>query len=429
MIRRLDTTVGETPDFSRRQPVMDADQETRKKVRRILRDVRQDGWEAVAGYTREFDGVSPLREPLSEQTIHDAWSRLEEATRDALRLARDRIDRYQRSLVDRSTILSDHDGYLGEIIRPYDRVGCYIPGGRFPLPSTVLMTAYVAQVAGVEEIVVCTPPGEKQTPHPVIQATCSLIDNVEVFGVGGVQAIGAMTHGAGDVEPVDLIVGPGNLFVTLAKKEVYGTVEIDMLAGPSEIAVVADPAHSDPAYVAADLLSQAEHDPMSRAYLLTPDDDFADDVEQRLEDQLATFDRREAIEEALDSSALITTDSIEEAIDWVNELAPEHLELHLENPGRWSREIRHAGAIFCGKQTPEPYGDYLAGPNHTLPTGGGARFFSPLSVRTFRKSQSLMKVGEQQGSEAVATAAETIAGVETLPAHKKSMSIRGEETD
>jgi histidinol dehydrogenase len=428
MIQRRNLSTGDEVDFGRRHPVGEADPETHKRVREILKDVRRNGWEAVGSYSREFDDVRPNRAPVSASEIESSWKSLDESARDALRLARDRIRRYQESIQPRSTLISDADGALGEIVRPYQRVGCYIPGGRFPLPSTVLMTAYVAEVAGVEEIVIASPPVEDRTPHPVVQAACHLLDDVELYGVGGVQAIGAMTYGAGEIAPVDLVVGPGNLYVTLAKKQVYGTVEIDMLAGPSEIAVVAEPSASDPEYVAADLLSQAEHDPMSRSYLLTPHAGFADDVESEISTQLRSMRDTEVIESALESSALIVTESLEDAVERVDDLAPEHLELHLEMPGRWAREIRNAGAVFLGRRTPEPFGDYTAGPSHTLPTGGGARYFSPLSVRTFRKSQSLIKAGErvnrQTGEPTV-----TLAELEGLPAHAESMATRVRDTE
>lgn len=427
MINRVDLSREEF-DVSYRDPLAGADADIRESVRDILTRVRDQGWEGVSNASEEFDGVRPDRRPIPEEHLLKQWNRLDEPLRKSLRIARERIRRYQQSLLRRSRLISDGDGELGEIVRPYHRVGCYIPGGRFPLPSTVLMTAYIAEVAGVEEIIVCSPPGESGTPNPVIQATASLLEDVEVYGIGGVQAIGAMTYGAGEMDPVDLVVGPGNIYVTVAKKEVYGRVEIDMLAGPSEIAIIAEEDRANPEYITADLLSQAEHDPLSRSYCLSPSDSLLDQVEQQLSTQLEQFDDTELLEQSLSESALIQCSDLQQAIDRTNQLAPEHLELHVANPSKISRQINNAGAIFCGDLSPEPIGDYLAGPSHTLPTGGSARFFQPLSVETFRKKQSYINMGPQTFSR-VRAAAETIAGIEQLPAHAQSLSRREDDSN
>ncbi len=407
-----------------RHPLAAADEEDRRSVREILDAVRERGWEAVETYSEQFDDQSPAEEAVSPDDLDAAFEALPVKQREALECARERIERYQRAFLPRSGTLSDGaEGRLGRIVRPMDTVGCYVPGGRVPLPSTVLMTALVARVAGVEEVVLCSPPVDAGKPHPVIRAAASRVEGVSVFGVGGVQAIGAMTFGAGPVPGVDMIAGPGNLYVTLAKREVFGTVQVDMLAGPSEIAILAEPGVSEPDYMAADLLGQAEHDPASRVYLLSPDPDLLDTVAGRVETLLDGHPRREPVGTSLEHSALVDLEDLEEGVGWINRLAPEHLELHLENPERWSRSCRHAGAIFCGPYSPEAVGDYLAGPSHTLPTGGSARFFSPLSAASFCRTQSLIGL-DRATFESVREDARTLAEMESLHAHAQSLDVR-----
>lgn len=418
-------SASESPPVSR-HPLAEADEEDRRSVRAILDAVSERGWEAVRSYSREFDGMPPAQEAVPPAELDAAFGELPPDQQDALECARTRIERYQRAFLPRSGTLSDGaGGRLGRIVRPMDTVGCYVPGGRVPLPSTVLMTALVARVAGVEEVVLCSPPveGEGGQPHPVIRAAASRVEDVGVFGVGGVQAIGAMAFGAGPVPAVDMIAGPGNLYVTLAKREVFGTVQVDMLAGPSEIAILAEPGVSEPDYMAADLLGQAEHDPASRVYLLSPDPDLLEAVAGRLDAMLEGHPRREAVEASLEHSALVDLEDLEEGVRWINDLAPEHLELHLENPERWSRSCRHAGAIFCGPYSPEAVGDYLAGPSHTLPTGGSARFFSPLSAASFCRTQSLIGF-DRAAFQAVREDARTLAEMESLDAHAQSLDVR-----
>lgn len=424
MPQRLDTS-RDVVDFSSRSPLGGADDETLRRVRRMLDKVRRDQWEAVTEFSMEYDDCSPRSEPVPLSDCKEAFEQLPEQQRDALRMARDRIRRYQEAFLDRSRVISDVEGgILGELVRPMESVGCYIPGGRVPLPSTVLMTAYVAKVAGVDEIVICSPPrGEDARPHPVIMAAASLVQEADLYGVGGVQAIGAMTYGAGMIPEVDIITGPGNLFVTIAKKEVFGEVEVDLLAGPSEIAIIASLPAARSSYISADLLSQAEHDPQSRAYLLTPDGPLVDQVEQTLEQMVSDHPKSDRVRLALEESALIQTVDLEEAVELSNELAPEHLELHVSNPEGISRYCENAGAIFLGPHSPEPIGDYVAGSSHTLPTGGSARFFSPLSVRTFRKRQSMIGLS-QDGFESIRWAGEELARMESLPGHEQSLSIR-----
>ncbi|MFP4687228.1 MAG: histidinol dehydrogenase [bacterium] len=426
MIKKLDTTADEI-EFSSRSPLGGADDETRRKVRNMLDDVKRHGWEAVVKFSRQFDDCTPQASPVSPGRLKECWQQLPENQKQALTLARDRIKRYQEAIKPSSTVITDTaGGLLGDIVRPLERVGCYVPGGRVPLPSSVLMSAYIAEIAGVGSNVICSPPVKDGLPHPVIMAAVSLLENVELYGIGGVQAIGAMAYGAGELAPVDLIAGPGNLFVTLAKKEVYGEVEVDMLAGPSEIAIVGETGVARPRYVAADLLSQAEHDPRSRVYFLTPDSKLIRAVERELAELTSGHPREDVIRRSLKSSALIKTVSLAEAVEVVNLIAPEHLELHVEKPLELSRGCEFAGAVFCGNWSPEPVGDYLAGPSHTLPTGGSARFFSPLSVQTFQRHQSLISLS-RQGFNSIRTETETVARMESLPAHEYSSAVRESE--
>lgn len=423
---RLDTTVDQV-DFPTRSPLGGAGDETRRKVRNMLDDVKRHGWDAVVKFSRQFDDCAPHPDPISSSKMKECWERLPADQKEALLLARDRIKRYQEAIKSRSTVITDKDGgLLGDTVRPIERAGCYVPGGRVPLPSSVLMSAYIAEIAGVDNIIICSPPIEDGMPHPVIMAAASLMKSVELYAIGGVQAIGAMAYGAGEIPPVDLIAGPGNLFVTLAKKEVYGEVDIDMLAGPSEIAIVGEKSSAVPEYVAADLLSQAEHDPRSRVYLLSPDAELLDDVQKEVEEMVDGHPREDVIRLSLKESALIKTSDLHEAVELVNVIAPEHLELHVEEPLRLSRDCEFAGAIFCGPWSPEPVGDYMAGPSHTLPTGGSARFFSPLSVQTFQRHQSLISLS-RTGFNSLRKETETVARMESLPAHERSSSIRESE--
>lgn len=412
------------PEFGRGFLYGDDARKVRDTVLNVLSDIRQDGWAAVDRYAQKYDDHSPAEDSLSQSRLESAWENLSEASRDAFRRSQKRIKRYQNAIKPESTVISDGDsGLIGEIARPLETVGCYIPGGLFPLPSTVFMTAWIAEIAGVENIVVSSPPGDDGFPNEKILAALSRLESVDVRVLGGAQAVGAMAFGAGTIPQVDLITGPGNLYVTLAKKEVYGTVGVDLLAGPSEIAVIAEPDVTEAEWVAADLLSQAEHDPHARCYCFSPSEVFLDKVEEQIGDLLNEHPEPEPVNKALDQSGLVRTDSIEEAIELSNELAPEHLELHLNNPTRYARDCRSAGAIFCGPHTPEPIGDYLAGPSHTLPTSGGARYFSPLSIRTFIKFQSLINT-DKKTYDRLAEGSKVFADLESLWAHGKSVSVR-----
>ncbi|MFB6355726.1 MAG: histidinol dehydrogenase [bacterium] len=422
MPRRIDTR---DRDFDpiERTPLAQEGEEALRRVRGMLNDIRREDWEKVIEYSREFDDVSPRPEALSPHELNHEWKRLDSSVRDSLKCARDRIRRYQTAIKPESSVISDPEGgFLGERVQPIESVGCYIPGGRVPLPSTVLMTAYIAHLAEVDSIVICSPPREDGAPHPVIQAACHLVPEAEVYGIGGVQAVGAMAFGSGSLPSVDLVAGPGNRFVTLAKKELYGEVGVDMLAGPSEIAIIADE-QATAEYCAVDLLSQAEHDPRSRVYLISPVGSLIDRVDRHIEQLLEGHPNRESIETSLDESAYIHTRSVQEYVGIANDIAPEHLELHVENPQQLARDCEHAGAVFCGPYSPEPIGDYVAGPSHTLPTGGSARFFSPVSINTFLKRQSLISL-DRDGFNSVRESASDLAGVESLSFHQHSVDSR-----
>ncbi len=409
-----------------RQPVANESLETRRKIQGMINSIQTTGWSAVEEYSLEFDGVAPAPQPVPAARLREEWERLDDSVQAALLLARERINRYQQALLPDSKLFTElTGGVLGDLVRPVNRAGCYVPGGHVPLPSSVLMTGYIAEVAGVEEIIICSPPGEDGLPHPVIQAAASLLEEVQLFGIGGVQAIGAMAYGAGALPAVDLVAGPGNSYVTLAKKEVYGDVDIDMLAGPSEIAIIAEAPAACPRFIAADLVSQAEHDSRARVYLFTPDSGLIAKVQDELEDIVAGHLHEAVIRSSFENSALVLTNSVEEAVELSNRLAPEHLELHVEEPMGLVKSCQNAGAIFCGNWTPEAIGDYVAGPSHTLPTGGSARFFSPLSVYTFIRHQSLVSLTEDDYRE-IAPATERIAKLESLPAHRYSSAVRRE---
>jgi histidinol dehydrogenase len=395
-------------------------------VAAILDDVRHRGDAAVLEYTQRFDRVpagafSELH--IQRQEIESAFERLPPARRDALVQAAGRIRRYHERQVAESWSYTDADGTrLGQQVTPLDRVGIYVPGGKAAYPSSVLMNAIPAKVAGVGEIVMVTPtPGGERNDLVLAAAAVCGVDRV--FAVGGAQAVGALAYGTAAIPKVDKIVGPGNAYVAAAKRRVFGVVGIDMLAGPSEILVVCD-GRTNPDWIAMDLFSQAEHDEMAQAILLCPDPAFVDAVAQSIRRQLAEMPRREVIAASLSArGALITVRDLQEACDIANRIAPEHLELSLEDPHRWLPQLRHAGAIFIGRYASEALGDYCAGPNHVLPTAGTARFSSPLGVYDFQKRTSLIEVSREGARKLGAIAVELATG-EGLPAHAKSAQYR-----
>jgi histidinol dehydrogenase len=395
-------------------------------VAAILDDVRRRGDAAVLEHTQRLDRVQAAA--LSElhiprRAIESAFERLAPARRDALVQAAGRIRMYHERQVAQSWSYTDADGTrLGQQVTSLDRVGIYVPGGKAAYPSSVLMNAIPAKVAGVGEIVMVTPtPGGERNDLVLAAAAVCGVDRV--VAVGGAQAVGALAYGTETIPKVDKIVGPGNAYVAAAKRRVFGLVGIDMVAGPSEILVVCD-GRTNADWVAMDLFSQAEHDEMAQAILLSPDAAFVDAVARSIRRQLEEMPRRDVIAASLSArGALITVRDLEEACDIANRIAPEHLELSVEDPHRWLPRLRHAGAIFIGRYASEALGDYCAGPNHVLPTAGTARFSSPLGVYDFQKRTSLIEVSREGARKLGAIAVELATG-EGLPAHAKSAQYR-----
>jgi histidinol dehydrogenase len=391
-------------------------------VAAIVEAVRAEGLSAVLRYTRRFDGVdldeTSLR--VSEEEIARGAAACPAPVREALGFAARRIRDYHQRLAPADGAFTDEAGVeLGWRWTPLDAVGIYVPGGRAAYPSTVLMNAVPAGVAGVARIAMVTPPGRLE---PAVLAAAVEADVHEIWRVGGAQGVAALAFGAGPIRPVDKIVGPGNAYVTAAKRRVYGAVGIDSLAGPSEIVVVAD-GDNDPDWIAADLLSQAEHDPDAQSILITDDAGLADAVMAAVERQLAQLPTRDVAEAAWRAHGAVIVAPLSNAQGLIDRIAPEHLELATNDPERLAARVRHAGAIFLGRHAPEALGDYVAGPNHVLPTSGSARFSSGLSTTDFLKRTSITRCGADAFA-ALAGAAEILAEVEGLPAHARSLSIR-----
>jgi histidinol dehydrogenase len=400
-------------------------------VDEILAAVRARGDDAVREYTERFDRYR-AREPRDLEIPRTAFAAaadgLDKATRAALDYAADRIERYHAAAMPKSWRITDeHGSSLGQEIRPLDRVGIYIPGGRASYPSTVLMTAVPARVAGVREIVLVTPPGGDGAVDPVVLAAAHVAGVTEGWRVGGAQAIAALAYGTASIRRVDKIVGPGNVYVALAKTRVFGEVGIDMLAGPSEVVVVADAA-ANADWIAADLLAQAEHDPMARAVLITDAPPLLARVASALERRLAALPRREIAAEALrNHGALILVARLDDGIELANRLAPEHLELMVGVPAALLSRVRNAGAVFVGGHTPEVVGDYVAGPNHVLPTAGTARFASPLGTEDFVKRSSVIEYS-RAGLTAALPHLERLSLIEGLHGHGSAAEARMKET-
>jgi len=398
--------------------------EAAQRVDAILEQVRLQGDGALMELTERFDGVrpDPLRVPANE--LRAAWEAAPANLQEALKLAHRRIlDFHQRQKPQDLDVTGVHGERLGRRWRPVERAGLYVPGGRASYPSTVLMNAVPARVAGVERLVMVTPPGPDGRVNSTVLAAAHLAGVDELYRVGGAQAIGALAFGTESIPRVDVISGPGNLYVTLAKKAVYGRVAIDSLAGPSEVLVIAD--HSANAdHVAADLLAQAEHDPLAAAILLTTSEDLAAAVPAAISSQLQGHPRAEITRQALEDWGLIVVcPDLESAAALSDRFAPEHLELQVERPEPLADRIQHAGAIFLGAWTPEAVGDYLAGPNHTLPTSGTARFAGALCVETFLRHTSLIQFN-RQALEATGSAVTTLADSEGLHSHAESVRRR-----
>ena len=391
----------------------------------IIAEVRARGDQALFEYTTRFDKALLNSLEVSAEEIDEAFAAVDPEFLDILREAAANIRAFHEKQVRNSFVLNRDGVVMGQKVTPIERVGLYVPGGTAAYPSTVLMDSIPAKIAGCETIVITTPPGPDGKVNPVILAAAKIAGVDRIFKMGGAQAVAALAYGTESVPKVDKIVGPGNAFVAEAKKQVFGRVAIDMIAGPSEILVVAD-ATADPRHVAADLLSQAEHDRMASAVLVTDDADFAQAVSRELEEQIPLLPRAEIARTSIDNNGkIIVADTLMKAIDIANEIAPEHLELCVDNPFDYLDAVKHAGSIFMGKHCPEALGDYFAGPNHTLPTSGTARFSSPLSVDDFvKKSQFTYFTKDALGK--VADKVAYFAEKEGLHAHAKSATIRFE---
>ncbi len=394
-------------------------------VRQILREIRLEGDEALRRWSATLDGLdtTEFRVPLDE--IRDAKEKISEEEAQALKLSAERIRRFYTQQPLASWSFQEGSGSLGQLVRPINRVGIYVPGGTAPLPSSVLMSAVPAQVAGVKEIVLAVPP-EKATGKiaPITLAAANLLGIDEIYTLGGAQAIGAMAYGTQNIPAVDKIFGPGNLFVTLAKRQVFGTVGIDGLAGPTETMVIADDT-ANPAWVAADLLAQAEHDVLASAILLTSSNDFAQAVQAEVEKQLKTLPRVEILNQSLDAnSGIVVTENLVESIRLANRFAPEHLCLSIENTFETVEKITAAGGIFVGDYSCEVLGDYVAGPSHVMPTSGTARFASPINLLDFVHLVSLVALDDKTASR-ISKPAAVLARSESLEAHARAADLRG----
>lgn len=393
-------------------------------VKKILDEVRNEGDRALQKWSKILDGYNSERFRVPSGAIEKALVKVPKEILEALQLSQARIRAFYENQPLNSWIIQNGDGTLGQLVRPIKRVGLYIPGGTAPLPSTLLMSAIPAQIAGVNQIVMVVPP-EKNTGAiaPITLAAAALLGIEEVYSLGGAQAIAALAYGTESISPVDKIFGPGNLFVTLAKRRVYGTVGIDGLAGPTETMIIADDS-AVPEWIAADLLAQAEHDALASAILLTPDADLAEKVQSEVKEQLATLPRTDILSESLtNQSGIVITRDISQAIDLANQYAPEHLCLSIRNPLKMSERINAAGGIFVGDYSCEVLGDYIAGPSHVMPTGGTARFSSPLNLLDFVHLVSLVALNAEAASDLSVPAA-TIARSEGLEAHARAADFR-----
>lgn len=402
------------------------DKQVTEVVTQIIEDVKASGDRAVRAYTEKFDGKLPPYIEVPREEINDALTNADSEFVDALLNAMENISDFHNRQKQQGFVNTMPNGVMvGQRVRGLSRVGLYVPGGTAAYPSSVLMNAVPAKIAGVKEIIMVTPPTKDGKANPDILVAAAICGVDRVFLLGGAQAIAALAYGTETIPKVDKIVGPGNIFVATAKKLLFGTVDIDMIAGPSEILVLADHT-ANPSYVAADLMSQAEHDKLASAILVTTDEQIAETVVGELERQCQTLSRSAIIREALENyGAIIVCDSVDKAVALANEIAPEHLEVCMENPLEYLGRLDNAGSVFLGQYAPEPLGDYYAGPNHVLPTSGTARFFSPLSVDSFVKKMGYMYYTK----DALSAAKEdivTIAEREQLTAHANSIKIRFE---
>lgn len=394
------------------------------KVAEILKNVKENGDRAVLQYTRAFDSLNVEKLAVSQEEIAEAYKNVDSEFVEALKTAKENITEFHEKQKGKSWLMTREKGVvMGQTVRGLARVGIYVPGGTAAYPSSVLMNAIPAKVAGVEKIVMVTPPRKDGTISESILVAADIAGVDEIYKAGGAQAVGALAYGTESIKKVDKIVGPGNIFVATAKRCVFGLVDIDMIAGPSEILVVSDE-DGDAKFIAADLMSQAEHDKLASATLITTSEELAIEVQKQLKLQVENLSRKEIIKASLrDFGVILLADSLKEAISLANKIAPEHLELIVKDPFLYLGEIKNAGSIFLGSYSPEPLGDYMAGPNHVLPTSGSARFFSPLSVDDFVKKSSYIYYSEA-ALGAVKDKIVKLAETEGLTAHANSIRVR-----
>ena len=398
--------------------------ERSRTVEGIVDDVRENGDQAIYKYTEKFDGAKLNELKVSREEIAEAYEKIDNCFLSSLRKSIDNIADYHRKQL-RNNWFTFEKGMVGQLLNPLARVGAYVPGGTAPYPSSVVMTVVPARVAGVKEIVVVSPPDKngKANPYTLVAANEAGVD--EIYKIGGAQAVAALAFGTETIRPVDKIVGPGNIYVTLAKKIVYGIVDIDMLAGPSEILILADET-AKPEFIAADLLSQAEHDPMAVSTLITTDEALAEKTITAVNRQLDTLSRKGIAENSIENNGtIILVDNLEKGIELVNFFAPEHFELLVKEPFRYLSLIKNAGAIFIGDYSSEPLGDYMAGTNHVLPTGGTARFASPLNTDDFIKKSSIIYYQKEELVE-IKDDIIRFAELEGLNAHARAIKVRFE---
>lgn len=395
-------------------------------VTNIIDEIVESGNEALKSHIEKFDKWEVKSDDdlmISQDDMKKAYDNMDEELKKALHIAYDRIKNYHEKQLPKSWIDFEKNGtVLGQKVTPVDKAGLYIPGGKAAYPSSLLMNAIPAIVAGVEEIVVCTPTPNDEI-NDLVLAACHICNVSKAYKVGGASAIAAMAYGTQTIPKVDVITGPGNIFVATAKKLVFGEVNIDMIAGPSEIGILSD-SSANPKYLAIDLLSQAEHDEMASSIMITIDEDVAAKTSDEVEKYLETLSRSEIARKSIDDrGAIIIANDMDEAIELMNEIAPEHLEVMTQNPFELLSKIKHAGAIFLGENTPEPIGDYIAGPNHTLPTGSTAKFYSPLNVENFMKKSSIINFSKDAIDE-LGEACALLADTEGLTAHAESVRVR-----
>lgn len=404
-----------------------AEEDVSRAVDEVIAAVRARGDAALRDYTRRFDGAELASLQVSQEELDAAWDSVDADFRTTLQMAADNIRRFHEKQVHRDFVLTDTPGVvMGQRYTPIEKVGVCVPRSPVAFPSTILMNVIPAKIAGVSEIVLVTPPEQDGSVSPAALAAAKIAGATKIFKVGGAQAVAALAYGTKSIPAVDKIVGPGGIFVATAKRKVFGKVAIDMIAGPSEILVLAD-GKNDPRWVAADLLSQAEHDVLASAVLVTDSRELAENVQTEVEVQLARLPRREVARRSIDdNSRIIVTENLSAAVDTANRIAPEHLELCVEEPFAWLPRVKNAGSIFLGRNAPEALGDYFAGPNHTLPTSGTARFSSPLSVDDFVKKSSFLYYTQ----EAITPVADRIADFalrEGLYGHAQSVLARKEQ--